>query len=84
MKMVFIASFKALKKKLTEAIESLPEKEKLTMSLYYYDELSLKEIGKVLDINIRESRVCQIESKIRLKLKSELTKTGIYKSAIMS
>lgn len=82
--MVFIASFKALKKKLTEAIESLPEKEKLIISLYYYDELSLKEIGKVLDINITESRVCQIESKIILKLKSELIKTGIYKSAIMS
>lgn len=79
---MLIASFNELKKKLAEIIEgSLTEREKLIISLYYYEELSLKEIGKVLDLT--ESRVCQIQSKVMLKLKSKLEKTGIYESAVM-
>lgn len=51
-------------------IEQLPEREKTLMSLYYDEELNLKEIGAVL--NISESRVSQIHSKILAKLRSSL------------
>lgn len=43
---------------LISAIDQLPEREKTILSLYYYDDLSLKEIGKIMSIT--ESRVCQI------------------------
>lgn len=52
------------------AIEGLNEQEKLVMALYYYEELTLKEIGQVL--NITESRVSQIHSKAVGTLKSAL------------
>ena len=61
-----------LKEIITKAIDTLPEKERLMISLYYYEELTMKEIGVVLDIT--ESRVSQIHSKavyhLRTKLKS--------------
>lgn len=69
---MLIAKFNELKKRLAEAVETLQEKEKLIVSLYYYDELTLKEIGKVLDIT--ESRVCQLHSQIMLRLKAKLKK----------
>ncbi len=53
-----------------EAIERLPEKEKLVITLYYYEELTMKEIGKILDIS--ESRVCQIHSSAILRLHAKL------------
>lgn len=59
-----------LKALLTDAISSLNEKEKLVVSLYYYEELTLKEIGEVL--NLTESRICQIHTSILNKLKSKL------------
>jgi len=62
---------KDVQEKLAELIESMPEKEKLVLSLYYYEELTMQEIGKVL--NITESRVCQIHSQALVKLKSKLT-----------
>jgi RNA polymerase sigma factor for flagellar operon FliA len=46
--------------KLAELIDTLPEKEKIVLSLYYWEELTMQEIGRVL--NITESRVCQIHS----------------------
>lgn len=51
----------ACKTKLAEAIGELPERESLVLSLYYDEELNLKEIGEVLGVS--ESRVCQIHSK---------------------
>jgi RNA polymerase sigma factor for flagellar operon FliA len=55
----------------------MPEKEKLILSLYYYEELTLKEIGKV--INLTESRVCQIHTQAILKLRGNLkTLQGAY------
>jgi RNA polymerase sigma factor for flagellar operon FliA len=63
-------SFIEVKNILKEAIENLPEKEKLVIALYHYEELTLKEIGVVLDIS--ESRVSQIHSKCILKLRSKL------------
>ncbi len=59
-----------LKRIIVDLVGSLPEKEKLIVSLYYYDELTLKEIGKVLDIT--ESRVCQLHSQTMHRLKSRL------------
>jgi len=63
---------KELKKVLVEAIEGLNEQEKIVMALYYYEELTLKEIGQVL--NITESRVSQIHSKSIEALKAALSK----------
>lgn len=59
-----------IKKLLVQAIEDLNEQEKIVMALYYYEELTLKEIGQVL--NITESRVSQIHSKAVETLKSAL------------
>lgn len=50
----------ALQRELTFAISNLPEKESLVLSLYYDEELNLKEIGQV--IGVSESRVCQIHN----------------------
>lgn len=62
--------FAEVKEILKDAITNLPEKEKLVVALYHYEELTLKEIGVVLDIT--ESRVSQIHSKAILKLRSKL------------
>lgn len=62
--------FTEVKNILKSAIADLPEKEKLVVALYHYEELTLKEIGVVLDIT--ESRVSQIHSKAILKLRSRL------------
>jgi len=57
-------------KNLELALDTLNEREKLIINLYYYEELTYKEIGKVL--NISESRISQIHSKAILKIKSKL------------
>jgi len=56
-----------VKDAVAKAIEDLPEKEKQVISLYYYDELTMKEIGRVLDLT--ESRVSQIHTKAILRLR---------------
>jgi RNA polymerase sigma factor FliA len=55
-----------------KAIQSLPEKERMVISLYYYDELTMKEIGHVLKFT--ESRVSQIHTKAVLRLRSKMQK----------
>jgi RNA polymerase sigma factor for flagellar operon FliA len=64
------------RKALAGAIESLPEREKLVLSLYYDDELNLREIGAVLDVS--ESRVCQIHGQalVRLRARMEAWRQG--------
>ena len=59
--------FKCQLKKL---IDELPGKEKLVVSLYYYDEMTMKEIGKILDLT--ESRVCQLHTQAVLRLRGAL------------
>lgn len=56
---------------LGQAIETLPERERLVLDLYYRRQLSLKEIGSVLDLS--ESRICQIHSSAVVKLRAVLT-----------
>lgn len=55
---------------LAEAIASLPEREKLVLSLYYDDELNLREIGQVLEVS--ESRVCQIHGQALVRVRARM------------
>ncbi|MGE0484891.1 MAG: RNA polymerase sigma factor FliA [Gammaproteobacteria bacterium] len=55
---------------LAEAIAGLPERERLVMSLYYKEELNLRETGEVLGVS--ESRVCQIHSQALIRLKARM------------
>ncbi len=59
---------------LAAAIDSLPEREKLVLSLYYDDELNLREIGEVLEVS--ESRVCQVHGQALLRLRAKLGDWG--------
>ena len=59
-----------LRKRIIQAIGQLPDREKLVISLYYYEELTLKEIGLVLDVT--ESRVSQMHSSALMKLRNLL------------
>ena len=59
-----------MKQRLTDAIEELPEKERLVLTLYYYEELTMKEIG--LTLGVVESRVSQIHSSAVVRLRSAL------------
>ena len=63
---------KEVKVAIAKTIEELPEKEKLVISLYYMDELTMKETGKVLGIT--ESRVSQLHSKAITRLRAKLRK----------
>jgi RNA polymerase sigma factor FliA len=62
------AEASALKDRLADAIESLPERERLVIALYYYENLTLREIGEVLGVT--ESRVSQLHTKAVLGLRS--------------
>ena len=55
---------------LAQAINGLPEREKIVLTLYYYESMTLQEIGRVLGVT--ESRVCQIHTKAVLHLRSRL------------
>ena len=57
---------------LAKALDMLNEKDKTVLSLYYYDGLTLKEIGKVL--NVSESRVCQLHSRAIVHLRKSMMK----------
>ena len=59
-----------MKQRLTDAIEELPEKERMVLTLYYYEELTMKEIG--LTLGVVESRVSQIHSSAVVRLRASL------------
>jgi RNA polymerase sigma factor for flagellar operon FliA len=59
-----------MKQIVADTIGTLPEKERLVVSLYYYEDLNMKEIGGILGIT--ESRVCQIHTKSVLRLRAKL------------
>ena len=67
-----------VKKVILEALQELPEKEKKVLVLYYYEDLTLKEIGKVLEVT--ESRVSQLHTKAILRLRARLmnARKGIF------
>lgn len=65
---------KELVETLTRVIGQLPPREKLVLALYYYEELTLREISKVMDLS--ESRVCQLHTQAILRLRA-LLKRGI-------
>ena len=66
---------KEVKVAIAKTIEELPEKEKLVISLYYMDELTMKETGKVLGIT--ESRVSQLHSKAIVRLRTKLKRINL-------
>src|SRR6187397_190580 len=63
-----------VKDRLSEAIQDLPERETLVVALYYFENLTLREIGEVLGVT--ESRVSQLHSKAVLRLRSRLKASG--------
>ncbi len=60
----------AFKQALADAIAGLPERERLVISLYYEEEMNLREIGQV--IGVSESRICQINSQAMLRLRARM------------
>ncbi|AHC14605.1 RNA polymerase sigma factor WhiG [Salinispira pacifica] len=67
-----------VKRVIIQSIQELPEKEKTVLVLYYYEDLTLKEIGKVLEVT--ESRISQLHTKAIMRLRAKLTniKKGIF------
>ena len=59
---------------LARAILTLPEKEKLMMSLYYVEELNLKEIGEVMGVS--ESRISQIHGQALARIRAKVSEWG--------
>ena len=68
-----------MKQRLADAIDDLPEKERMVLTLYYYEELTMKEIG--LTLGVVESRVSQIHSSAVLRLRSALANLGAVSTA---
>ncbi len=66
-----------IKRVIVQAINELPDKEKKVLVLYYYEDLTLKEIGEVLEVT--ESRISQLHTKAIMRLRAKLTniKKGI-------
>ncbi len=62
-----------MRQTLAQSINLMPEREKIVLTLYYYEGLTLAEIGRVLGVT--ESRVCQIHTKAVLQLRSRITAT---------
>jgi len=61
---------KESKEALIKAVDGMPERERTVLMMYYYDGLTLTEIGQVLGVT--ESRVCQIHTKALRQLRSKL------------
>jgi len=70
-----LTTMKEIKATIAKNIDLLPEKEKLVISLYYSDELTMKEIGKVMSIT--ESRVSQIHAQAIIRLRGKLRREGL-------
>ena len=63
-------NLKSVKATVTKSIEDLPERQRLVLSLYYYEDLNLKEIGRVL--RVTESRVSQLHAQAIQRLRGKL------------
>ncbi len=66
---------KEMSQLLGQALEHLPEREQLLLSLYYVEELTMKEISRVMDVS--ESRVCQLHAQALLRLRTLLTSSDV-------
>lgn len=64
-------NMKSVKEVVAKAIEDLPERQRLVLSLYYYEDLNLKEIGRIL--RVTESRVSQLHAQAVARLRAKLT-----------
>ncbi|MBQ7167902.1 MAG: RNA polymerase sigma factor WhiG, partial [Treponema sp.] len=73
-----IVERKEIKRVIIQAINELPQNEKMVIILYYHEDLTFKEIGQVL--NVSESRISQLHSKANLRLRAKLTsiRKGIF------
>jgi RNA polymerase sigma factor FliA len=69
-----------LLEEMTRAIQNLSERERLVLSLYYNDELTFSEIGKILDIT--ESRVCQLHARSIMSLKGMLKNEQFHSQSV--
>ena len=67
-----------IKEILSSIVDVLPEQEKTVVSLYYYEELTYKEVGYIMELS--ESRISQIHSKAILMIKNQLIKLGVYEN----
>jgi RNA polymerase sigma factor for flagellar operon FliA len=72
---VAVVDASELKDRLADAIARLPEREKLVIALYYYENLTLREIGEVLGVT--ESRISQLHTKAVLRLRSRLAGSNL-------
>ena len=70
-----------MKQGLADAIDDLPERERMVLTLYYYEELTMKEIGEVL--GVVESRVSQIRSSAVLHLRASMAAFGKSKNQVV-
>lgn len=68
-----------MRQRLADAIDELPEKERMVLTLYYYEELTMKEIG--LTLGVVESRVSQIHSSAVVRLRAALGAPKVQKTA---
>ena len=75
-------NLKSVKELIAEAVEELPERQRLVLSLYYYEDLNLKEIGQVL--RVTESRVSQLHAQAVQRLRVKLQQTLNSGAAEMS
>ena len=65
-----------MRERLTKAIEALPERERMVMTLYYYEETTMREIGLIL--GVVESRVSQIHASAVLHLRARLSSPNTH------
>jgi RNA polymerase sigma factor FliA len=75
---VALAEAAALKDQMADAIGRLPEREKLVVGLYYYENLTLREIGDVMEVT--ESRVSQLHTKAVLRMRSYMSEEDLVES----
>ena len=68
-----------LVERLSAAIESLPQRDRLVLNLYYHEELTLKEISRVIEVS--ESRVSQIHTAAVMKLRALLRTSNLARAA---
>ena len=72
-----IAERKEMKHLLAKAIDRLPEKERIVVSLYYYEELTLKEISRILGLT--EARISQLNTKAVMRLRGSLAEQQLMR-----